>query len=54
MASAWLLNAELVAFGVRHHDPAPRTGIATVVDNHGAEAEEAGDLSFLARRVLRQ
>ena len=33
-----MLDAELVAFGIRHHDPAPWVGTATVVDDAGAVA----------------
>ena len=48
-----MLNTELVAFRIRHHDPAPGVGTATVVDDAGAEVEEAGEL-FLLTRVVRQ
>ena len=49
-----MLDAELVAFGISHHDPAPGVGAATVVDDAGAEVEEAGDLFFLARIIRQQ
>src|SRR5687767_10169782 len=49
-----MLDAELVAFGVRHHDPTPGVGAATIVDDAGAQFEEAGDLVFLARSVRQQ
>ena len=39
-----MLDAELVAFGIRHHDPSPGVGAPTIVHDAGAQVEEAGDL----------